>query len=122
VPTRRSAIAFARVSRLPFAPLVGWPAGQDGRWAAIGLGDLLVATVFPPVMRKAYGRAAGWAALVVGAALLGAVVALGALGGIRLVPVMAVLGPAMVLQYVGWARRRGAERTTRSPDGRSRGA
>jgi hypothetical protein len=102
---------FQRVGRLPFAPLVGWPAGQDG-WVAIGLGDLLLATVFPPVMRKAYGRAAGWAALVVGAVLIAAVFAASMLGGIPIFPVMTVLGPAMVLQYVGWARHRGRERTT----------
>jgi hypothetical protein len=104
---------YDRVVRMPFAPIVGWADGQDGGWVAIGLGDLLVTTVFPPVMRKAYGRAAGWAALVIGSALIAAVFALGALARISIFPVMAVLGPAMVLQYAWWARRRGQERTTR---------
>ena len=104
---------FKRVAELSFAPIVGWTAGADGSWVAIGLGDLLLATVFPPVLRKAYGRAAGWGALVIGSALIGAVFGLSALGGIGLFPVMAVLGPAMVLQYAWWARRRGRERTTR---------
>jgi hypothetical protein len=114
---------FERVVELPFAPVVGYvivglptvtrTVGPDGGWIGIGLGDLLVATVFPPVMRKAYGRPAGRAALVIGSALIAAVFALSALGGIGIFPVMAVLGPAMVLQYAWWARCRGRERTTR---------
>jgi hypothetical protein len=50
---------FGRLSQQPFAPIVGWTSGQDGRWVAIGLGDVLVATVYPPVMRRAYGRVGG---------------------------------------------------------------
>ena len=47
-----------RLADLPFLPVVAWGFGQD-EWAGIGLGDLLFATVFPLVMRKAYGKRAG---------------------------------------------------------------
>jgi len=104
---------FERVADLPFAPIVGWTAGPDGGSVGIGLGDLLVATVFPLVMRKAYGRAAGLTGLIVCCALLAIVFAIGALGAVAIFPVMALLGPAIVIQYAWWARRRGAERTTR---------
>lgn len=53
---------FVRAAELPFAPLVGWPIG-DGRWLRIGF-DLLLATAFPLVMRKAFGKSAGHIALV----------------------------------------------------------
>jgi hypothetical protein len=104
---------FQRVAELPFAPIVGWTAGLDGSSVGIGLGDLLIATAFPLVMRKAYGRAAGLTALLVCCALLAVVFAVGALGAIAIFPVMALLGPAIVIQYAWWARRQGAERTTR---------
>ncbi len=64
-------------------------------------------------MRKAYGRTAGPAALVVGSALIAMVFAVSTIDQGRMFAVMAVLGPAMVLQYVYWARRSGQERTTR---------
>jgi hypothetical protein len=102
---------FARLADLPFAPLVAWPAG-NGRWLGLGLGDLLLAAVFPLIARKAFGRAAGRLALAAGLASLAAVVALPTLGLLHTTfPVMCVLGPLIVLQYVYW-RRRAAERTT----------
>lgn len=64
-------------------------------------------------MRKAFGRVAGVAAIVLALGVIGgllALVGLGAFGGAF--PVMVVLGPAMVVQYAYWRRRRGAERTT----------
>jgi hypothetical protein len=104
---------FERVAALPFAPIIGWPVGPDGSWVGIGLGDLLVATVFPLVMRKAYGRPAGLAALLACSATIAAVFALSLLGAVAIFPVMALLGPVMVSQYAWWVWRRGAERTTR---------
>jgi hypothetical protein len=104
---------FEELSRMPFAPIVGWTAGHDGRWIGIGLGDLLLMTVFPPVMRKAFGRGAGRAALAIGGFLLVGILALSLMGNIRIFPVMAVLGPAMALQYSWWARHMRQERTTR---------
>jgi hypothetical protein len=104
---------FDRVIQNPFAPIVGWGIGQDERWLGIGLGDLLLATVYPLVMRKAYGRAAGMTALAICSALISGVFILGVPLGFRIFPMMAVLGPAMVLQYSWWSRRAGRERTTR---------
>src|SRR5262245_49030950 len=65
---------IARLAGLPLAPVLAWGAG-DGRWVGIGLGDLLMATSFPLVLRRAYGRPAGAVAaglgLLVVAGLLG---------------------------------------------------
>ena len=103
---------MTRLSGIPLAPLVAWEAGE-GRWLGVGLGDLLLATVFPLVMRKAFGRGAGLAAMALALAALGAMLALLALEVVRVtIPAMVALGPLMVLQYVYWVRRRGAERTT----------
>jgi hypothetical protein len=102
---------LARVGGFPFAPLLAWPMG-NGEWLGIGLGDLLLATVFPLVMRKAYGVAAGLGAMALS---LGGIVfslTLTRWAELGIFPVMVVLGPLMVLQYVAWARRRGPERTT----------
>ena len=103
---------FTRVAELPFSPLVAWPAGPDGRWLGLGLGDLLLATVFPVVLRKAYGLPAGLAALALGLSAVVGVVALAHLTAISIFPVMVALGPLMVLQYICWTRLRGPERTT----------
>jgi hypothetical protein len=101
---------------LPFMPLVIWRFFLDGElwWLGIGLGDLLLATVFPLVMRKAYGRPAGLAALLISLCALAAVLSLPALGFVySAFPVMVVLGPLMVGQYLYWRHRCGPERTTR---------
>jgi hypothetical protein len=101
-----------RLAGIPFAPMVVWGAG--GHRLGIGLGDLLLATVFPLVMRKAFGRAAGLGALAIALSTLGALLTLPALLGMRVtLPAMTPLGPLMVLQYVYWVRHRGPERTTR---------
>ncbi len=97
----------ARLSGLPLAPLVAW-SSESTIWG-IGLGDLLLATVFPLVLRKAFGRLAGLVALALTLATMGTLLALPLLG---LFPVMVVLGPLMLLQYLYWSRRRGQERTT----------
>jgi len=102
---------FDRLSGLPLAPLIAWPV-DGGRWLGIGLGDLLVAAVFPLVMRKAFGQAAGALALLSGVATCAALLAAALLGLLRVTfPVMVVLGPLILAQYAFW-RRRGAERTT----------
>ena len=102
-----------RLSGQPFVPQVAWPAGAPGQWFAIGLGDLVLASVFPLVMRKAFGRGAGTGALVCALGTIGVLFALavaGALGGASF-PAMVVLGPLMIGQYLYWRRRRGPERT-----------
>jgi hypothetical protein len=106
---------FDHLADLPLTPLVAWPieAGITGQWLAIGLGDLLLATVFPLVMRKAYGQQAGLAALVLAVTALASALALPALDLLQTAfPVMVVLGPLMGLQYLYWRRRCGPERTT----------
>jgi membrane protein implicated in regulation of membrane protease activity len=70
---------------------------------------VLLATVFPLVMRKAFGRAAGMAAMMIALLAIGTTMAL----PLKIVfPAMVVLGPLMVLQYIYWRRQRGQERTT----------
>ncbi len=101
-----------RLADLPFLPVAAWGFGQD-EWAGIGLGDLLFATVFPLVMRKAYGKRAGQIAIGVALATILAIFAVGVAGWLEgTFPVMTVLGPLMVLQYLWWSRRLGPERTT----------
>ncbi|HEY7126559.1 MAG TPA: hypothetical protein VH540_21655 [Ktedonobacterales bacterium] len=97
---------LTRLSALPLAPLVAWSSGHT--LPSIGLGDLLLAGVFPLVMRKAFGRLAGLVALGLALATIGVLLALPLQGGF---PLMVVLGPLMGLQYLSW-RRRGPERTT----------
>jgi hypothetical protein len=75
------------------------------------LGDLLLATVGPLVFRKAYGRPAGFAAIVIAISAISAVMFLGAAGVFKTFPTMIVLGPLLVLQYLVWSRR-ALERTT----------
>ena len=84
---------FDQLSRMPFAPIVGWTAGSDGRWSGIGVGDLLVMTVFPLVMRKAFSREAGVAALAIASVLLAAILAFGPLSGVRTFPGHGRAGP-----------------------------
>jgi hypothetical protein len=96
----------------PFAPLVGWPAGE-GRWLGLGLGDLLVAMAAPLVFRKAYGLRAGRVAAASSIAVVGAVVVAsgsGWLGGTF--PVMVVLGPVIACEHQVARRVVGRERTT----------
>src|SRR6266567_786743 len=97
----------ARLSSLPLAPLVAW-SSEHTLWG-IGLGDLLLAAVFPLVMRKAFGRTAGLVALLLAFAAIGTLLALPLQG---FFPAMVILGPLMVLQYLYWKSRRGRERTT----------
>lgn len=100
-----------RLAGNPFTPLVVWGAGHDR--LGIGLGDLLLAAVYPLVSRKAFGRPAGRVALALSLATIGTLLALVELRGVRVtLPVMALLGPLMVAQYLYW-RRRSPERTTR---------
>jgi hypothetical protein len=103
---------ITRLAEIPFAPLVAWTAGSEEGWLGIGLGDLLLAAVFPLVLRKAFGWSAGVAALALGLAAIGGMLALLELRLVQVaLPAMVVLGPLMVLQYVCWTCRRGAERT-----------
>ena len=65
-------------------------------------------------MRKAFGRSAGLAAVVIVLGTIAAVMAFVQLADLRAtLPAMTVLGPLMALQYWYWIRRMGHERTTR---------
>lgn len=104
---------FHQLQGLPFAPQVGWPLG-DGRVLAIGLGDLLLAAVFPLIMYKAYSRRAGVMAFLLAAIALLLVLLLPVtLPWLTIFPVMVVLGPLMVAQVCYWRRQTPIERTTR---------
>jgi hypothetical protein len=109
---------FSRVANLAFTPLVAWPLGRARLWLGLGLGDLLIAAVFPLVMRKAFGRRAGIMALatslgVIGALLVLTLPGLKELGSLQAgFPVMVALGPLIVLHYYYWRHRCGRERTT----------
>ena len=100
-----------RLSQVPLVPFIAWREGAGA--LGIGLGDLLLAAVFPLVMRKAFGPRAAAIALAVGIATIVAVLGLIQAGVIDFaVPVMVVLGPLMVAQYALSIRRHGSERTT----------
>jgi hypothetical protein len=102
---------IARLASIPFAPIVSWGVGPER--FVIGLGDLLLATVFPLAMRKAFGRPAGIAALAINLGAIAATMAFLQLAKLEAaVPLMTGLGPLMVVQYAYWVRRRGQERTT----------
>lgn len=97
-----------RLSNLPLAPIFAW--NSDGATLTLGLGDVLLASVFPLAMRKAYGRTAGLIALVLALAAIGALLAFPSRQGF---PVIVILAPLMAAQFLYWSRRRGQERTTR---------
>jgi hypothetical protein len=102
---------IARLTSIPFAPIVSWGVGPE--LFVIGIGDLLLATVFPLAMRKAFGRSAGIAAIIINLGTLAATLAFLQLARLEVaVPLMTGLGPLMVVQYAFWVRRRGPERTT----------
>jgi hypothetical protein len=99
---------FQRMMQLPLGTQIAWPAGDAGL-VAIGLGDVLLAALFPLVMRKAFGLRVGVVALLCSAAVL---VGLPFLPLTAIFPVMVVLGPVMVVQYAAWRYWCGGERTT----------
>lgn len=94
-----------RLAGLPLAPRLGWQVGETAY--LMGLGDLLLASVFPLVMRKAFGREAGTIAILVNLVATSVVMLL-PIGGIF--PVMVVLGPLMLGQYLLWRKLKGHER------------
>ncbi len=107
-----------RLASLPFTPMVAWrvappvaAAAVDAGFTGLGMGDLLMVAVFPLVLRKAYGDTAGRVALALGLAAVAGLIALPFAGlDVPSFPVMVVLGPLMVAQYVYWRRKMGRER------------
>jgi hypothetical protein len=102
-----------RLTQLPLVPMIAWNLAEPATALQLGLGDLLLVTLFPLVARKAFGVVAGTTAALVGIATVAVTVGLLATGLLgTTIPVMVFLGPLTVGQYVFW-RRRGPERTTR---------
>jgi hypothetical protein len=105
---------FVSLSALPFAPMFVWSFRDEGQWLAIGLGDVLLVSVFPFVLDKAFGRSAGWMAAIVAMGIIVILLVSPNIGLLReTIPVMVVIGPLMFLQYSFWHRQLGAERTMR---------
>jgi hypothetical protein len=74
---------------------------------------MVLATVSPLVLRKAFGRTAGAIALVTNLGMIALLLFIPALsGGRESFPVMVLLGPLIVLHYLYWRWRVGPERTT----------
>jgi hypothetical protein len=87
--------------------------GSGDSWLAIGLGDLIIAAVFPLVMRKSYGNTPGNFAILVSIISLGAILVSPQFNLFEeIFPVMVLLGPLVIIQYLFWAYRKGEERTT----------
>jgi hypothetical protein len=104
---------FQRLAQLPLVPVVAWGLSDPLTSLRLGLGDLLLITVFPLVLRKAFGRTAGLVALGTGLSVLAILLTLLTTRTVTVsIPVMAVLGPLIVGQYWYWRRTHGTERTT----------
>jgi tellurite resistance protein TehA-like permease len=99
-----------RLAGVAFAPRVAF-AAHGAAILSVGLGDLLFASVFPLLMRRAYGRRAAMVSAATAFAALAAMTAAADAGLARVLPAMVVLWPLMLIQYAWW-RRRGPERTT----------
>jgi hypothetical protein len=107
----QTADLYGRLFGLPLAPIIAWPLDED-QWLGIGMGDMLLATAVPLVLRKAFGRPAGLVSMGASIGSLVIVMVLSILGRVHaMFPVMIVLGPLTVGQYLFW-RRHGPERTT----------
>lgn len=103
-----------RTVELPFAPVF-----TDGT-ILIGLGDVLMLTLWTLVSLKAFGRAAALLATAVALALTTALaLALGAGLLPGPFPVMLAAGPLMVAQYLLWRGLGHPERTTADLHGRA---
>jgi hypothetical protein len=101
-------VVIRGLATLPLAAVIAWTSG--GATLSIGLGDLLLASVFPLVLRKAYGRMAGLVAFALAMCVIGVLLAFPSRTGF---PVMLVLGPLTAAQYILSRWRRGPERTTK---------
>lgn len=103
---------MTRLAGLPLAPVITWRTSaphEEFRFIAVGIGDLLLATVFPLVMRKAFGKRVGYSAMCL---MLSAILAIFAFPMVEIFPAMVVLGPIMLGQYL-FCRHQGlTERTT----------
>lgn len=102
--TTFTATFFGRISGEPFAPAF---AGSHGTMpVALGLGDCLMVALWPLAAAKAHGRVAGWTGAVTGLAGIAVIEAGSAAGWITgNVPVLTIIGPLAVAQWVFWRLR-----------------
>jgi hypothetical protein len=106
-----TATFLRRVSGRAFAPALTIGLGHSQ--VALGLGDILLAALWPLVAAKTYGRVAGIVAAVLAlgtVAVVEAEVAAGAITGN--VPMLSFLGPVAIVQWAFWRWHRSRERTT----------
>lgn len=104
---------LARLAAIPLAPVFAWGTSEGDSWLSIGLGDALLATLFPIVQRKAFGVTPGVLALGISLGTIAVLTWLSAVGVLPVsFPVMVALGPLVLLQYTVFRRICGAERTT----------
>ncbi|WP_316529578.1 hypothetical protein [Kitasatospora brasiliensis] len=109
--TDTTARFFTQVQDRPFAPLLALTGGPHP--VAVGLGDLLLLTLYPLVAAKAHGRTAAVTAALTGLATTSAVSACFAAGRLTTgFPLLTALGPLIVAQHLYWRRRSGGERST----------
>ncbi|MFI6319852.1 hypothetical protein ACIBG8_20120 [Nonomuraea sp. NPDC050556] len=95
----------ARLDGLPFAPMMATRYGQDPSFT--GLGDCLMLALWPLVALRAYGRRAAWWAAGLAGALI--VISTGfVLAGGGPVPLLSILGPLIVAQWLFWRRWKAA--------------
>lgn len=105
--------AMERLSTAPLVPVVAWGLDDPATALRIGLGDLLMLTVCPLVMRKAYGRTAGLVALAIALAVPAVLLVVLVAAAVTVtIPAMVFIGPLIVAQYLWWRHRQPRERTT----------
>ncbi len=98
------------LATLPFMPIIAW--GDGVRGFAIGLGDVLMLTLWTLTAWKGFGRVAGVVAALLGLGTATAILlALWARVITEAVPVMIFLGPLIAVQYLFWHHRLGRERS-----------
>jgi hypothetical protein len=101
---------FEQLRTIPFTPIMAWGRGRGA--APIGLGDVLMLTLWALVAWKAFGSTPGWIAAATGIATVSCFYWLASVDLIPAgVPTMAALGPLMGLEYAVFRRVIGPERT-----------
>ncbi|HZN73019.1 MAG TPA: hypothetical protein VFC00_15220 [Micromonosporaceae bacterium] len=101
---------FTHLGAGPFAPFLAWWHLEHG--VIIGLGDLLVATLFVIVVDKGYGTRAAMTALAIVGVTIGIMSALAVTDTVRgVAPSMWVLGPVIVAYLYYLSRKGRTERT-----------
>lgn len=97
---------------MPFAPVFALTGGSAP--VSVGLGDMLLLVLFPLAAARAFGRVAGLAAGFSAAAIVALAEALIWAGVFTAaLPLVTILGPAIIVQYAFWRQLGRRERTTR---------